>query len=960
MKLWESPETTAVNRAPVMPFLPAQQHAFDGEWRFQLLDSPRGDIGDTWSSTSVPSLWTMQGTTDRPQYTNVQMPFDELPPLVPAKNPTGVYERDVMLPAAWEGRRSVLRVGGFENFLQVYINDEFVGMAKDGRLAADFDVTEHLRAGENRIRLMVSKWSDATFIEDQDQWWHGGLSRSVLLYSTPHTHVDRLHLTPDLSDGSGVLRLRATIAGLHARSTAHALRLRIPELQFDATVGTTARTEQVYTEDEQRIAYAWFTSEFADAGAPPELLSLQARMEPKITGTAEAVFALPDAEPWSAERPRLYGVIIDHLGSDGAVLETFELQVGFRSTQVVGRELLVNGQPVTIYGVNRHDFHPSTGRVLSRDDIRADLVELKRWNVNAIRTSHYPNDPALLDLADELGFYVIDEANIEAHAYMHSLCDDPRYLGAFVDRVSRMVQRDLHHASVILWSLGNESGYGANHDAAAAWVRRFDPTRPLHYEGAIRGGWTQGHHASDVVCPMYPSIDAIVRHATSGRQDRPLIMCEYSHAMGNSNGTLREYWDAIDTHPGLQGGFIWEMWDHGLVQAQPDGSWRYAYGGDFGEDRHDGNFCCDGLFFPDRTAKPAMHEFKQIASPLRITADDGGYIVQNRQWFRDASDYLLHWTATNSDGTSTEGELVLPAVPPRDHARISLPTAALLTVSIRRVHGTAWSPAMAEVGWAQFVGAEPAATTVPAQSFDAEQLDRLAGISLWRAPTDNDRISGLAERWERWGIQQLREDSRQVSTTDATFVVERVLTTSAGITLNHTRTITQSVDGTVVREQLELPSTLDDVARVGTLLQLPPVSAVTWFGAGPYETYPDRCIAQLGTWTASLAELHTDYIRPQENGARTAVRWAELDTADARLRIVNAQPAQMSFSRYSDAQLAAATHNVELVPEPVTHVHIDAVHRGVGTASCGPDTLAQYRIAPGTYTWSWTIGTISG
>src|SRR5205823_5254069 len=268
---------------------------------------------------------------------------------------------------------------------------------------------------------------------------------------------------------------------------------------------------------------------------------------------------------------------------------------------------LINGRAELLRGVNRHDFDQHTGRVIRADDMRQDLSLMKQFGFNALRTSHYPNDPRLLDLCDELGLYVIDEADIESHAFISSLCDDPRYLNAWVDRVSRMVRRDQNHASIIAWSLGNESGYGANHDAAAGWLRRYDPSRPLHYEGAIRWDWSSDQTVSDITCPMYPPISAIVGHAQSGQQRHPLIMCEYSHAMGNSNGCLAEYWDAIESTPGLQGGFIWEWWDHGLIQVQqlPDGRTRWAYGGDFGDEPNDGNFCLDGLVWPDRRPKPA-------------------------------------------------------------------------------------------------------------------------------------------------------------------------------------------------------------------------------------------------------------------------------------------------------------------------------------------------------------------
>ena len=305
----------------------------------------------------------------------------------------------------------------------------------------------------------------------------------------------------------------------------------------------------------------------------------------------------------------------------GEVVETAELRIGFRRVEIRGVDLLINGKRVYLRGINRHDFDQVTGRVISVESMRADLVLMKRFGFNAVRTSHYPNDPAFTDLTDELGLYVIAEADIESHAFQSTLCDDPRYLATWVDRVARMVQRDKHHPSIIAWSLGNESGYGANHAAAAAWVRRYDPSRPLHYEGAIRWDWTSDQGGTDLVCPMYPEIGAIVDHANSGLQRHPLIMCEFSHAMGNSNGTLAEYWDAIESTPGLQGGFIWEWWDHGLIQTRPDGTTHWAYGGDFGDEPNDGNFVTDGMVWPDRTPKPALWEHKALAAPVRLGLD---------------------------------------------------------------------------------------------------------------------------------------------------------------------------------------------------------------------------------------------------------------------------------------------------------------------------------------------------
>ena len=353
---------------------------------------------------------------------------------------------------------------------------------------------------------------------------------------------------------------------------------------------------------------------------------------------------------------------------------------------------------------------------MSRASFRADLVQMKQFGFNAVRTSHYPNDPALVELCDELGLYVISEADIESHAFWASLCEDPRYLGAWVSRVSRMAIRDKNHPSIILWSLGNESGYGANHDAAAGWLRRYDPSRPLHYEGAVRFEWWSKQTVSDITCPMYPPIEGIVAHATNGTQLHPLIMSEYSHAMGNSNGTLAEYWDAIESTPGLQGGFIWEWWDHGLVQALPDGKKRWAYGGDFGDEPNDGNFCLDGLVFPDRAPKPALWEHRHLAAPVRISGSPadlaaGRLTLSNRQYVRDLGWLRATWELASETRVLALGELDLPQIGPRASALVMLPgwpdvdavagREAWLTLRFRTPVELPWAPAGFEVAAAQ-------------------------------------------------------------------------------------------------------------------------------------------------------------------------------------------------------------------------------------------------------------------
>ncbi|NDA58203.1 MAG: glycoside hydrolase family 2, partial [Actinobacteria bacterium] len=536
---------------------------------------------------------------DKPIYTNTQMPFDQLPPSVPRDNPTGVYEREFTLPASWKNKRVVLSIGGFESLAILSINGKEVGVAKDSRLASEFDITDFITNGSNKVQIRVIKWSDSTFIEDQDQWWHGGITRSIKLFATENVFIERLYASAGLerNNSVGTLKIRAHINSINEEQIdGFRLKVKVNGVKgAEATATVINRKAPNWTQKsatEKQAGDDFFHATYWDGNMPKEKYQAYLATEPVIPGPLELNIRVGNVLPWSAESPSLYDVEYQLIDPSGQVIEVTSQKIGFRSVEIKGKDLLVNGARVMIYGINRHDFNRSSGRVLSRELMRQDLLELKRWNFNAIRTSHYPNDPALLDLCDELGFYVVGEANIESHAFQNTLCNDQKYLNAWVDRVARMIQRDIHHPSVILWSLGNESGSGINHRAAAAYARSFDPTRPLHYEGAIRGNWTAGHDITDVVAPMYPDISAIVSYAKSKKADRPLIMCEYSHAMGNSNGTLAEYWQVIHSLPALQGGFIWEMWDHGLDQRLEDGTIRSAYGGDFGEAKHDGNFCC--------------------------------------------------------------------------------------------------------------------------------------------------------------------------------------------------------------------------------------------------------------------------------------------------------------------------------------------------------------------------------
>ena len=856
-------------------------------------------------------------------------------------------------------------------------------------------MTDYLRPGVNTLTLRVIKWSDATYIEDQDQWWHGGITRSVYLYATGQAYLADVRaiggLADDLRTGTLALDVRVGFAGIEPEAgwTVEARLGGGLDVGLEADAPDRTRLEWFWKgpENELMTRHTMLGDEGV-AGEPERWADLYRRLQPPREGAVDWQVEIPGVEAWSAEVPRLYPLSIRLVSPSGEVAEEVELQVGFRRVEIRGVDLLVNGRRVLLRGVNRHDFDQHTGRVISRESMRADLVQMKQFNFNAVRTSHYPNDPAFLDLADELGLYVIEEADIETHAFQSTLCDDSRYLAAWVSRVSRMVERDKNHPSVIAWSLGNESGYGSNHEAAAAWVRRYDPSRPLHYEGAIRFDWTSDQGVSDLTCPMYPQLASIVAHATSGRQRHPLIMCEYSHAMGNSNGTLAEHWDAIESTPGLQGGFIWEWWDHGLVQTLPDGSQRWAYGGDFGDEPNDGNFCCDGLVWPDRTPKPALFEHKQLGAPVRIALRGGAadgqpaeLEIQNRQEFRDLGWLRATWELTRDADSVEGGELELPQAAAGETAIVDLPgpvasiaptdgSETWLTVRFLTRDAQAWAPAGFEVGWGQvqLSGGEPLKPREPvagaspvddAGNLVHELLAAPPSLALWRAPTDNDTYGGIAAPWADAGLADLSRTVAGVERGDGTATVRSEIRTAAGIVVGHEQRFTSLAGGaTLVEETVEIPAELADVARVGTVLEtVPGLDQLEWFGSGPHETYPDRKRGGLiGRFSSTVADQHTPYIRPQENGGHADVRWLELREAGGRgFRVVLDQPRQVSASHFRPADLAAATHHGDLVPRPETIIHLDAAHRGLGTASCGPDTLPEYLVGPGTYRWSWTI-----
>ncbi len=927
--------------------------ALDGWWRAKRWAHPDAvpaaavgvRVADAnWAKVKVPGNWTLQGLGDLPHYTNVQMPWPGAPPSLPDEVPTVVHRTTFKVPASWRSRRTILHVGGAESVHMAWVNGVFVGYGTDSRLASEYDVTDALVDGVNTLAIAVCRYSAQSHLEDQDQWWMAGLHREVFLESREQVHVRNV-----VVDASVVRRGTSSTdpADGHVVVTVDVE----SGPQMPAGWSVAVHLESL---DGRRIG--------TENSAPVEW-----RDVPYVSHghVARVEFDASRVSLWSAENPSLYRVVVTLVDAAGRHRGVGAVRTGFRSVEIMGRDLLVNGERVMIRGVNRHDHHPERGKAVTVDDMRADLVLMKQHNVNAVRCAHYPNDPRFLDLCDELGLYVVDEANAEAHAWNESLHRDPRYRETWMSRITRMVERDRNHPSVIVWSLGNEAGYGAVHDAAAAWIRSVDGSRPIHYEGAIfhtggpGSGWIDGGvTATDLVCPMYATVDDVIAYGNDPRGTRPLVMCEYSHAMGNSNGSLSEYWHAFEATRGVQGGFVWEWKDHGLRQRLDDGTVRLAYGGQFGDTPNDGNFVADGLVHADMTPHPATRELAWVHRPVRTALTGRGtstrLVVSNRQWFTTLEPLSAAWELVVDGRVAKRGSLKVPRCEPGGSVDVPLPATVPessaevflnVTWSLRRA--TPWADAGHVVAWDQVTlrSSAPGAVSVR-RTRSAPPVEIEPRVTLWRAATDNDGFKMLPHLWPTFGRSLERWLAQGVATDDADLV-------------DSVTTRTERSDGSVAwRHEIEVPDVLADLPRVGVWFELPArFTALRWYGRGPHENYPDRnASAMVSTWSGTPDEL--PYLVPQEFGLRTDCRWVEFvdPRTSQRVRIDgDAMTFHFSATRHRASDLFEARDRTELRRHDSLVVHLDVAHRGLGTASCGPDTRENHRIGTGLFVLSYVV-----
>ncbi|MCC6458074.1 MAG: DUF4981 domain-containing protein [Caldilineaceae bacterium] len=781
----------------------------DGEWRFAYLPNPAAtpvdfaqaayDDGE-WDRIPVPSNWQMLGDEfargkpkyDIPIYTNIRYPFpiDNLPAVPVDDNPTGCYRRTFILPEEWAGRQIFLHFEGVDSACYVWVNGQMVGYSEESRLPAEFNITNFVQPGENLLAVQVLRWSDGSYLEDQDMWRMSGIYRSVWLWSAPAVHLRDFWVRPELDDAY-------TGATLHVRGHVRA---------YSAQAVNYRLGVQLYDEGGEAVfdEPLWQDVDLAQGHETTVALS----------------HWLANPRHWSDETPYLYQAVLTLTDGDGQLVEVIGCRVGFRKVELKAGQIHLNGKRIVLKGVNRHEHDPEHGHVVTLEAMIQDIEMMKRHNINAVRTAHYPNDRRWYELCDRYGLLLYDEADLETHGVWDLLTKDPLWESTFVDRAVRMVERDKNHPSILVWSLGNESGYGRNHDAMANWIRSHDPTRLIHYHPA------EDAPIVDILGPMYPSVAQIIEMAKDPKETRPIVMCEYAHSMGNSTGNLQEYWDAIAAYPRLQGGFIWDWMDQGIRQETPEGEVFYAYGGDFGDSPNDGNFCGNGLIGSDRSPHPALLEYKKVLEPILFSQSEPGtpglIQIENRYHTLDLNGFEITWEVREIGPVATETGLacdkivqsgMLPrlSTPAGQATTVRLPLNGFmrepgadywLTVRARLRGVTSWADAGHEVAWRQFElpnpmqvatdDEEPAVTIANAPGtltltqgelqlvVDSEQgqLLRLARgtqnviekgprLQIWRAPTDNDANTWgdqvAAKRWREAGLDRLADQVDGVS-----------------------------------------------------------------------------------------------------------------------------------------------------------------------------------------------------
>ncbi len=1027
---WQDPEFIGENKLPantlLIPF--ANQPAFgennehspflkmlNGQWKFRFLTNPNSSPADfaqpsfddsDWDKIIVPSNWQTKGF-GTPIYTNQVHPFPVNPPFVPVEgNETGLYRQSFSIPNGWEGRQVIIHFAGVQSAMELYLNGQYIGYSQGSMTPAEFDITSALKKGDNLLAAKVIRWSDGSYIENQDYWRMSGIFRDVFLYSLPKVALWDLSVSTTFSDNytKSNLTVRGKVSNTNASS---------PKEVFTKLL-----------DDQGNII-------FEDATT---LSSINGEQSFQISKFIE------NPKLWSAEEPNLYQLLLKVNN------EYYHQTIGFRDVNIADGQLWVNGKSITIKGVNRHEVDPYNGRTVSRESMEQDVKLMKQHNFNAVRMAHYPSHPYFLEMCDKYGLYVMDEANVESHYLWQNLNQSPvlypEWRKAIVDRGVSMVMRDRNHPSVIIWSLGNESGDGPNMRAMADTIRKLDPqNRPIHYESkALKRPlsfdgvglfeklrrmisalqWSKALTDYDFNAAMYPSLDRLKQMAELDKAKRPILICEYSHAMGNSNGHFKEYWDLFEIYPQMIGGYIWDWVDQGLVKHTPDGQPYFAYGGDFGDTPNDKDFCLNGLVFPDRKPKPALAEVKKVQQYVKFSnfnPANGTVSVANTYSFINLNKFYLEWEITENGIAIQQDTIEIPSVLAGTSNSISIPykkpelvkgARYFINLSLRLKDDAPWASKGHEVAKEQFelpwkfessrvvepttgklqltenshnwfiagdgfnIEFSKATGTIGKWIVDGKLVaEKGPEVNLWRAPTSNDlgtefnpdpRFTYHAKIWEKYGLNNL-----EVAKSKTTIVEDnnRVIVTTKqelrGTKSKFVNTITHSIlaNGEIdinLKVDVKRPRRKLNMPRVGIMLTLPKELAnVKWLGRGPHENYRDRSYAaHWGLYNSTISEMVTPYIKPQENGNRFDVDRVIVSN-DAMGIEVNGYGFNFSIHPYTLETLTHATHTIDLQESPANYLYIDLFQNALGSENFFYNYIEKYVVKGREFELSFTL-----
>ena len=951
--------------------------SLNGKWKFNWVKNPDNRPVDFykpsyytggWADINVPGNWERQGYGTA-IYVNESYEFDEKffnfkknPPLVPhAENEVGSYRRTFTIPSDWDGRRVVICCEGVISFYYIWLNGELLGYNQGSKTAAEWDITDKLVAGENTVALEVYRWSSGAYLEAQDMWRLSGIERDVYLYSTPKQYIADYTVTSTLDKD----------------------RYKDGTFALDVLVDGSANANEtlIYKLNDKDGKTVLSGQQAVKANNTNQLISFA----PKT---------IKDVAVWSAEHPNLYTLLLSLKDEKGKTTELTGCEVGFRTSEIKNGQFCVNGVPILVKGVNRHE-HSQSGRTMTEELMIEDIKLMKQNNINTVRNSHYPTDPLWYKLCNRYGLYMIDEANIESHGMGYgpaSLAKDSTWMKAHLDRTRRMYERSKNHPAIVIWSLGNEAGNGINFERTYDWLKSVEKSRPVQYERA------EENYNTDIYCRMYRSVDVIKEYVSRTDIYRPFILCEYLHAMGNSCGGMKEYMDIFESEPMAQGGCIWDWVDQSFREVDANGKWYWTYGGDYGPEGIPsfGNFCCNGLVGADRTPNPHLVEVKKLYQYIKSTlVDSSNLTIQVKNWydFSNLSNYTLHWSVTDNNGkVLAEGNKVVDSAP-QQTVDVTLGSIKLPATSKEAYLNLNWTPNTASafinttdvVAYDQFVlpmnnqkewcatrtkaktsyKVNPATGAIDELIVNGENiLSSPITLSLFRPATDNDnRDRNGARLWRQAGLDNLTQRVVAINSTKQTTTAQVEILNAKNERVGDATFVYKFNKGKLDIQTTFTPDTavVKSMARLGLTFQMNnSYDQVSYLGRGDNETYADRKQSgKIAQYQTTPERMFHYYVTPQSTGNRTDTRWMQLtDSKGEGVFVESTRPFQFSVVPFTDANLDKSRHINELLRDGTYTIHIDAEQAGVGTATCGPGILDQYLVPLDKQTFKFTINLI--